>query len=1231
MDFLIDCGATSSLISSSKLSEIDPNNSLPVTPIARTLHTVNGEPMTVDGSVDLVIQIGQEYFDLTFIVCNIDLDGILGQDFLRKHVDSINYKQSCLVIGSNKVPLWTGGQGLQVCRVEMRNTIKLPPQSRMWVPIKIPHSEHLAPAGFIEPSFDLMGKKEITLMAGIVQTSAEAVVNVLNYGKEAVTLYKNTCLGTCESYFEPPAMESDLIAHVHEPTTDSTIPSHLSDLLERSSNHLSESEKQDLVRTLNKYQDVFSRSSEDIGRTDLVQHSINTRDTPPIRQPPRRLPLGKRQTEKEEINKMLQRGVIEPSNSAWASPVVLVTKKDGTPRFCIDYRRVNDCTVKDAYPLPRVDDCIDSLSGAKFFSSLDLNSGYWQVGMKPEDKEKTAFATTMGLYQFTVMSFGLANAPSTFERLMENVLRGLQWEECLLYMDDIIVPSRTIEQGLERLEHIFQRLKMANLKLKPSKCSLFQTQVNFLGHIVSESGIATNPDKISAVKNWAVPKNSKEVKSFLGLCSYYRRFVKDFAKIARPLHKVSEKHAKFQWSSECQESFEKLKEALISSAVLGYPVPGIQFILDTDASDEATGAVLSQQQNGREVVIAYFSKSLNQHEKSYCVTRKELLAVINALKAFHSYLYGQPVLLRTDNAAVSWMKNLKRPTGQVARWLEELGTYDLTIVHRPGLKHRNADALSRAPCNKCAKQNSGNMDDPTEQPESQGTLVSTDSISSELSDMSSDASSSNSLPTRVVTESASSDTTPFQDAMAILPNWSPDEIRVLQQQDPSLQLLMQCLTHSQNRPAWQQISSSTSSAKALWRMWDRLSLEDGILFRKWYSNDKDSIKQLVVPHQCHPDILYHFHNIPTSAHLGADKMLEKVRQSFYWPGMKEDIEKYCKQCHECGSRKPPKPSKAPLGSLTFSQPHERCAVDILGPLPKSEAGNRFILVISDCFTRWTEAIPLPNQESETVARAFVNEYVSRFGVPLQIHSDRGTNFTSKLFEDMCQFLQIHHTMSSAHRPQSNGIVERFNRTLATMLTMYCSTKQNTWDQFLPQVMMAYRSSIHASTGQTPNKMVFGREVVLPLQAYTGLPPQSNFNCTESEDYQSYVQELKVQLEDVHNQARIHLKKKTQYQKRHYDLQAKRRTFSVGDAVWVHDPSRRLGVCSKLAPQWKGPFIVTKKIDDLIFLVKNSSTATAKAIHIDRLTAYHGTKIPPWLVSVRNRLMDQQPSTSGASD
>jgi hypothetical protein len=287
---------------------------------------------------------------------------------------------------------------------------------------------------------------------------------------------------------------------------------------------------------------------------------------------------------------------------------------------------------------------------------------------------------------------------------MEDVLRGLQWEECLLYMDDIIVPGASFQESLLRIEHVFIRLREANLKLKPSKCILLQKSVKFLGHVVSEEGVHTDPDKIVAVQNWSTPRNDKEIKSFLGLCSYYRKFVKGFADIARPLHKACQKGTKFVWSEECGKSFEALKQELVFPPILIYPVPGKQFIIDTDASHFAVGAVLSQEVDGREHVIAYMSKALNKHETSYCTTRKELLAVIVAIKNFHPYVYGQNVLLRTDNSAVSWMQSLKNPTGQVARWLQQLATYNLQVIHRAGKRHTNADALSRNPCRACRRQ-----------------------------------------------------------------------------------------------------------------------------------------------------------------------------------------------------------------------------------------------------------------------------------------------------------------------------------------------------------------------------------------------------------------------------------------------------------------------------------------------------------------------------------------------
>ncbi|VDI36317.1 Hypothetical predicted protein [Mytilus galloprovincialis] len=412
--------------------------------------------------------LGQEIFSQNFMICNINQDGILGQDFLLKEVSKVNYQRMVLhTIHNQEIQCWIGGKANMICRVEIKDNMTIPPMTSTMMPVEIPGSQSFNRIRINREGTTGTAKSTLTI-PGIINTQDQVhFVNVVNYGDDEVKLYKKETIGTCESYTEHD-LKPEQIRTLQKDcfTASEEIPEHLTDLLKRSSTYINEDQRQQLSRLLSQYQNVFSRTDDDIGRTDLVTHRINTGNAVPFRQRSRRMPLGKQEMEKSEVNRMLDKGIIEPSSSPWASNIVLVMKKNGSPRCCVDYRILNDVTKKDSYPIPRVDECLDSLAGGKFFGSMDLNSGFWQIGMAPEDKEKTAFLTSLGLYQFTVMPFGLANSPSTFERLMENVLRGLQWKELLLYMDDIISISSTFEEGLGRLERIFIRLQNAHLKLK---------------------------------------------------------------------------------------------------------------------------------------------------------------------------------------------------------------------------------------------------------------------------------------------------------------------------------------------------------------------------------------------------------------------------------------------------------------------------------------------------------------------------------------------------------------------------------------------------------------------------------------------------------------------------------------------------------------------------------------------------------------------------------------------
>ncbi|KAK3740332.1 hypothetical protein QZH41_000887 [Actinostola sp. cb2023] len=588
------------------------------------------------------------------------------------------------------------------------------------------------------------------------------------------------------------------------------------------------------------------------------------------------------------------------------------------------------------------------------------------------------------------MPFGLVNAPATFERFIEKVLAGLPWEVCLAYLDDIIVHADTFEAEIVRLRDVMERLRNAGVKLNPKKCRLFQQSVYFLGHVVSADGISTDPEKNRAVMDWPVPSRASEMRSFLGLCSYYRRFIKGFADIARPLHRLTEKGREFVWTSECDVAFNQLKTTLSTAPVLAYPTSKDPFILDTDASNIGLGAVLSQVQDGEEKVIAYYSKSLSKAERNYCVTRKELLAIVNAVKRFHHYLYGRPFLVRTDHGALRWLINFKNPEGQLARWLEFLGTYDLTIEHRSGVKHGNADALSRRPCEDC------NHCQNLEQKE----RVHQDTAPKECGKAETTARGLRSAETREVTKTKIPDSWTSR--------WSNEDLRQEQLKDPDLSPLIHWKETTAERPAWAEVSAESCAVKAYWSQWARVQLHDGVLYRRWETDSGEDVQwQLVVPRMLSPEVLRAMHDAKTAGHLGVSKTLGRVRQRFYWHRCSQTVRYWCRRCDLCAARKKPQRTpRAAMRNYNVGAPMERVALDVLGPLPESDNSNKYVLVVADYFTKWTEAYAIPNQEAVTVATKVVDEFVARFGVPLQIHSDQGRNFESAVFKEMCTLLGI---------------------------------------------------------------------------------------------------------------------------------------------------------------------------------------------------------------------------------
>ena len=535
----------------------------------------------------------------------------------------------------------------------------------------------------LEPNMNLSGKGVLVARVVVQPKEQRVPIQIINPGTEPVKLYKGMKVGSLQ-HVDDIDMSDPIFAPKDSPKD-----------VRFQLDHLQPEQKTKMGHLLNSYQDIFATGSGELGLTSVTEHKIETQDAVPVKQLPRRLPNALRPVVEEQVSEMLEKEVVSTTDS----PIVLVRKKDGTWRFCIDFRKLNEVTIKDAFPLPQIADLVDSLSGHKYFSTLDLASGYWQVPMEESSQEKTAFVIPGGgHFEFLRMPFGLTNAVPTFQRLMSVVLEGLLPLRCLVYLDDVLVIGRSFEQHLENLESVLKAISDAGLKLKLAKCQFAQSTVDFLGFTISDSGLAPDPKKVEAISRYPTPKDLTELRRFLGMASYYRRFISGFSDIATPLNRLTQKDVPFVWDKNCETAFQTLKEQLVSSPVLAFPETDGDYILYTDASNIGVGAVLAQEDGeGRERVISYASKAFSGSEKNWTTTEKEAYAVVWALQYFHPYVYGRKVVIYTDHKALKWLKNIKHPNGKLARWILKLEEYDYTIEHKSGQMMQHADALSRAP------------------------------------------------------------------------------------------------------------------------------------------------------------------------------------------------------------------------------------------------------------------------------------------------------------------------------------------------------------------------------------------------------------------------------------------------------------------------------------------------------------------------------------------------------
>ena len=613
----------------------------------------------------------------------------------------------------------------------------------------------------------------------------------------------------------------------------------------------------------------------------------------------------------------------------------------------------------------------------------------------------------------------------------------------------------------------------------------------------------------------------------------------------------------------------------------------MEYILDTDASADALGSVLSQVQDGHERVICYYSRTFNKPERNYCVTRKELLAIVDSVKHFHQYLYGSKCTVRTDHGSLAWLMRFSNPESQLARWIETLSMYDITIKYRPGRMNANADGLSRIPCDMChycSKQ---------EDLSAQRAAKKTASHES----------------CRKMTLRSNTQTVEENDTLEENPQGSswitmktPQDLRDGQLNDSIIRIVLGW-KESDSKPKWDDISHMCLIVKHYWSQWDRLKIIKGVLYREWYKTQGGPpTHQLVLPEIWRTEVLTLLHDNICAGHMGIHRTLARLRARFFWVGFKDDVVNKCNTCHACQARNmPTKPIKAPLKPYIVGVPMERIQMDIIGPLPETSLGNKYVLSVTCCFTKWTESYPLKNITAKTVASTFVKEFICRYSLVREIHSDQGRQFESDLFKEMCSLLGIEKTRTTAFYPASDGLIERTQRTIEDMLSKYIKANQRDWDEVLPFMLMAYRSSKQESTKHTPNIMFLGRETDLPVDLLYPPPPVESDDRSTNE----YVAELKYRLKTVHEMARNSLMEAGQKQKLAYDRKVSKHTYKVGDAVWLRSYAKPKGLSRKLQLRWEGPFKIVGKISDLTYKIQRSRKADFKVIQFNRLKPYRG--------------------------
>ncbi|KAJ8324255.1 hypothetical protein O5D80_8742 [Batrachochytrium dendrobatidis] len=718
---------------------------------------------------------------------------------------------------------------------------------------------------------------------------------------------------------------------------------------------------------------------------------------------------------RDYLDENLANGFIQPSTSPAGSPILFVKKKDGSLRLCVDYRSINNITIKNRYPLPLINEMLDRLQGSQVYTKLDLRGAYNLLRIRAGDEWKTAFRTRYGHFEYKVMPFGLTNAPATFQHFINDVLRNELDQFAIAYLDDILIYSKSEKEHLDHVRTVLKRLHESQLYCKLEKCEFSKDRISFLGYVISPKGIEMEREKLTAVLDWPQPKSLTDLRSFIGFANFYRRFIDGYSKIAAPLTQLFKKSKVFEWTPDANNAFQMLKNAFVSDPTLVHADTTRPFIIESDASDFAIGCVLSQRDANNQLrPCSFHSRSLSSAERNYSIYEKELLAIREAFDVWRHYLEGahHAVEVLTDHKNLEYLASARILNQRHARWSEFLSRFNIKIQYRPGSKNGKADALSRR---SDYETQSGDI------PDIPRTLLSAESFS----------------------ETIDTPHHPSSVALQILPRTTTkDLLQLIQQSQQTDDYIMSLGTDPE------------------------FVVKEGLLLHQ---------DRIVVPKSCYAAVLHSCHDVLAVGHPGIRRTLNLVSRKFWWPTMRADTKNYVSTCDTCARAKVPR--HKPYGLLkpleTSDRPWGIITMDFISSLPTSN-GHTCIFVIVCSLTKLAHFVSCPELPSaDETATMFIENVFRLHGLPDSIVSDRGPQFTSHFWQALCKGLGIRTRLSTAFHPQTDGQTERVNQVINQYLRCYTSYQQDDWVSLLPLAEFAYNNLEHASIRSSPFLATYG--------------------------------------------------------------------------------------------------------------------------------------------------------------